>query len=56
MRGPAGAVRRRLALMGPFRLDDADAAQAELAERLRRLHDHSRLSLPDPEGQEDVLV
>jgi flagellar motor switch protein FliG len=52
----AEAVRRRLALLGPFRLDDADAAQAELAERLRRLHDHGRLNLPDPEGQEDVLV
>ena len=52
----AEAIRRRLALLGPFRLDDADAAQAELAERLRRLHDHGRLTLPDPEGQEDVLV
>jgi flagellar motor switch protein FliG len=54
--GPADALRRRLAHLGPFRLDDAEAAQAELAERLRRLHDHGRLTLPDPNGQEAILV
>ena len=53
---PADALRRRLALLGPFRLADAEAAQAELAERLRRLHDHGRLTLPDPDGQEAILV
>jgi flagellar motor switch protein FliG len=42
--------------LGPFRLDDAEAAQAELAERLRRLHDHGRITLPDPDGQEEILV
>jgi flagellar motor switch protein FliG len=53
---PADALRRRLAHLGPFRLDDAEAAQAEVAERLRRLHDHGRLTLPDPNAQEAILV
>ncbi len=35
---------------------DAEAAQAELADRLRRLHDHGQLTLPDPNGQEAILV
>jgi flagellar motor switch protein FliG len=52
----AEALRRRLAHLGPFRLDDAEAAQADVAERLRRLHDHGRLTLPDPDGQEAILV
>src|SRR5262245_13749013 len=46
--GTAAALNRALARLGPFRLDDSEAAQAELAERLRRLHDHGRLTLPDP--------
>lgn len=50
------ALRRALAGLGPFRLDDAEAAQADLAERLRRLHDHGRITLPDPAGQEEILV
>jgi flagellar motor switch protein FliG len=49
-------LRRQLVRLGPFRLDDAEAAQAEVAERLRRLHDHGRLTLPDPNGQEAILV
>jgi flagellar motor switch protein FliG len=49
-------LRHRLAQLGPYRLDDAEAAQAEVAERLRRLHDHGRLTLPDPDGQEAILV
>ena len=55
---PSGAedLRRRLDLIGPFRLDEAEAAQAELADRLRRLHDHGQLTLPDPNGQEAILV
>jgi flagellar motor switch protein FliG len=55
---PAAAddLRRRLAMVGPFRLDEAEAAQAELADRLRRLHDHGQLTLPDPNGQEAILV
>ena len=52
----AEVLRRGLAHLGPFRLDDAEAAQADLAERLRRLHDHGRLTLPDPNGQEAILV
>jgi flagellar motor switch protein FliG len=52
----AEALHRRVAHLGPFRLDDAEAAQAEVAERLRRLHDHGRLTLPDPNGQEAILV
>ena len=52
----AESLRRALARLGPFRLDDAEAAQAELAERLRRLHDHGRITLPDPDGQEEILV
>jgi flagellar motor switch protein FliG len=49
-------LRRRLALIGPFRLDEAEAAQADLADRLRRLHDLGHLTLPDPNGQEAILV
>jgi len=52
----AAALRRALAALGPYRLDDAEAAQADLAERLRRLHDHGTITLPDPEGQEAILV
>jgi flagellar motor switch protein FliG len=52
----AEVLRRQLVRLGPFRLDDAEAAQAEVAERLRRLHDHGRLTLPDPNGQEAILV
>jgi flagellar motor switch protein FliG len=52
----AEALRQDLARLGPFRLDDAEAAQADVAERLRRLHDHGRLTLPDPNGQEAILV
>jgi len=54
--GPADDLRRSLARIGPYRLDDAEAAQADLADRLRRLHDHGQLTLPDPNGQEAILV
>lgn len=54
--GSAEALRRLLAHLGPFRLSDAEAAQAEVAERFRRLHDHGRITLPDPNGQEEILV
>ena len=54
--GSADALHARLAHVGPFRLDDAEAAQAEVAERLRRLHDDGRITLPDPNGQEAILV
>ncbi len=52
----AEALGARLDHLGPFRLDDAEAAQAEVAERLRRLHDDGRITLPDPSGQEAILV
>jgi flagellar motor switch protein FliG len=54
--GSADTLQHHLARLGPFRLDDAEAAQAEVAERLRHLHDHGRLTLPDPNGQEAILV
>jgi flagellar motor switch protein FliG len=52
----AGVLARSLAQLGPFRLSDAEAAQTDVAERLRRLHDHGRITLPDPNGQEEILV
>jgi flagellar motor switch protein FliG len=54
--GSAGVLARALDQLGPFRLDDSEAAQMDVAERLRRLHDHGRLTLPDPNGQEAILV
>jgi flagellar motor switch protein FliG len=45
-----------MAQVGPFRLSDAEAAQADIAERLRRLHDHGQITLPDPNGREEILV
>lgn len=54
--GLADDLARRLDRLGPFRLDAAEAAQAEVAERLRRLHDHGQITLPDPSGQEVLLV
>ncbi len=52
----ADVLRSRLARFGPFRLADAESAQAELAERFRRLHDQGCLTLPDPDVQEEFLV
>jgi flagellar motor switch protein FliG len=52
----ADALRRALAALGPFRLDDVEAAQADLAERLRRLHDRGQIALPEPDGREEILV
>jgi hypothetical protein len=52
----ASALRRSLEGLGPFRLSDAETAQAEIAERLRRLYDQGALSLPNPSGREEVLV
>jgi len=52
----AAALRRFLEGLGPFRLSDAEVAQAEVAERFRRLHDRGSISLPDPSGREEVLV
>ena len=52
----AETLRRQLANLGPFRLSDAEAAQADVAERLRQLQDHGQITLPDPNGQEEILV
>jgi flagellar motor switch protein FliG len=50
------ALQRFLDGLGPFRLSDAEGAQAEVAEGFRRLHDRGSISLPDPSGREEVLV
>jgi flagellar motor switch protein FliG len=49
-------LRRSLEHLGPFRLSDSEAAQHEIAEKLRRLHDRGRISLPESSGSEEVLV
>jgi flagellar motor switch protein FliG len=50
------ALRGSLEGLGPFRLSDAEAAQSEIAERLRHLYDQGAISFPDPSGREEVLV
>jgi flagellar motor switch protein FliG len=52
----ASRLRDHLDRLGPFRLSDSEAAQLEIAERLRRLYDHGRISLPEPSGRDEVLV
>ncbi len=49
-------LQRSLDHLGPFRLSDAEAAQLEIAERLRRLYDLGRIGLPEPSGRDEVLV
>jgi flagellar motor switch protein FliG len=53
---PAERLRRALEQLGPFRLSDSEAAQHEIAEKLRRLYDRGRISLPESSGSEEVLV
>jgi flagellar motor switch protein FliG len=53
---PAERLRQALESLGPVRLDEVEAAQADVAERLRQLHDNGQLTLPDPNGQEAFLV
>src|SRR3954471_6309738 len=50
------ALRGTLEGLGPFRLSDAEAAQAEIAERLRHLYDQGAITFPDPSRREEVLV
>ena len=50
------ALKRQLENLGPFRLSDSEAAQLEIADRLRRLHDRGWISLPEPNGRDEVLV
>jgi flagellar motor switch protein FliG len=52
----SGALRQHLDHLGPFRLSDSEAAQLEIVDRLRRLHDRGRISLPEPSGREEVIV
>jgi flagellar motor switch protein FliG len=52
----ANRLRQSLDHLGPFRLSDSEGAQLEIAERLRRLYDHGRISLPEPSGRDEVLV
>ena len=52
----AAALTHRLDHLGPFRLSDSEAAQLEIAERLRRLSDCGRIRLPEPNGREEVIV
>jgi flagellar motor switch protein FliG len=52
----ANRLRQHLDGLGPFRLSDSEAAQGEIAELLRRLYDHGRISLPEPSGRDEVLV
>ena len=49
-------LREHLDHLGPFRLSDSEAAQLEVADRLRRLYDRGRISLPEPNGSDEVLV
>lgn len=52
----ASRLRQALDRLGPFRLSDSEAAQLDIVERLRRLYDHGRISLPEPSGRDEVLV
>jgi len=52
----AAALRQFLEGLGPFRLSDAEAAQVEIAERFRLLHDQGAVNLPEPSGSEEVVV
>ncbi len=56
--GPERAERLNRALenLGPFRLSDSEAAQQEIAEILRALHDRGRINLPEPDPREEVVV
>jgi flagellar motor switch protein FliG len=49
-------LRDALERLGPFRLSDSEAAQHEIAEKLRRLYDRGRISLPESSGSEEVLI
>lgn len=52
----AARLKQHLEGLGPFRLSDAEAAQVEITELLRRLYDQGSISLPDPSGRDEVLV
>lgn len=54
--GRAHVLGRALENLGPFRLSDSEAAQQEIAELLRELHDRGRINLPEPDSREEVVV
>ncbi len=47
---------RALENLGPFRLSDSEAAQHEIAELLRGLHDRGRINLPEPAPREEAVA
>ncbi len=51
----ASSLGAALDRLGPFRLDDSESAQAEVAERLRSLSDVGAVHLPEPSNK-DLLV
>jgi flagellar motor switch protein FliG len=52
----ANRLRHHLEHLGPFRLSDSEAAQLDITERLRQLHDHGRITFTERSGREEVLV
>ena len=52
----AERLRRHLDHLGPFRLSDSEMAQLEITDRLRRLYDRGRISLPEPSGHDEVFA
>ncbi len=52
----AERLRRHLEHLGPFRLSDSETAQLEITDRLRRLYDRGRISLPEPSGRDEVFA
>jgi flagellar motor switch protein FliG len=52
----ADRLRHDLDDVGPFLLSDAEAAQLEIADTLRRMYDRGRVNLPEPTGRDEVIV
>jgi len=52
----AERLRRQLDHLGPFRMSDSEMAQLEITDRLRRLYDRGRMSLPEPSGRDEVFA
>jgi flagellar motor switch protein FliG len=52
----AANLQRTLEGLGPFRLSQAEAAQAQISERIRRLYDQGAIDLPVPSHREEVVV
>lgn len=52
----ADRLQSHLNQLGPFRLSESEAAQLEIAERIRGLYDRGRVSLPEPSGRDEFLI